>query len=289
MYERRKIILNLLKKFDGEIYRTKFYKLLFLFCNKQEKPAYNFVPYQFGCYSFLAEKDISVLKKYGYLESSEKIKIKILPENIDIPKKALTDIENVFDNFRNISSSDLISFVYTNFPYYSQKSRIKEKFLSEDVLKKLSVKNDERIIYSIGYEGKDIDIYLNSLIKHNVTLLCDVRKNPISMKFGFSKKQLKDYCEKLDINYLHLPHFGIESGKRKNLNTAADYGKLFSYYKKEVLPVSTQNIEKLINVISSHQKIAFTCFEADANMCHRSYLLDYIFENNDIEYKLIHL
>jgi len=289
VYKSSTILLNLLTTFDGELYRTKFYKFLFLFCNKQENPPYNFVPYQFGCYSFLAEKDISVLKKLGYLESSNKLKINILPDNIDIPEKALTDIENIYDEFRNFSSSDLIGFVYTNFPYYTLKSKIKEKFLSDDVLKKHSVMNDEKIIYTIGYEGKDIDRYLNLLIKHNITLLCDVRQNPISMKFGFSKSQLKDYCEKLDINYLHLPHFGIESGKRKNLNTSADYGELFSYYKKEVLPINTKNIENLINVISTQQKIAFTCFEADAKMCHRSYLLDYIYENNNIGYKLIHL
>lgn len=289
MYERRKIIFNLLKKFDGELNRTKFFKLLFLFCNKQNEPAFNFIPYQFGCYSFLAEKDISVLKKYGYLESSNKIKIKKLPDKIEISEKALNEIKNVYDNFGNLSSSELISFVYNNFPYYAKKSRIKERFLSDDVINKLSIKNDERIIYSIGYEGKDIDRYLNTLIINNITLLCDVRKNPISMKFGFSKRQLKDYCEKLDINYLHLPHFGIESQKRKNLDTVSDYRKLFNYYKKEILPLSLQSIEILINVMSPHQKIAFTCFEADPNMCHRSHLLDYIFENNNIGYKLIHL
>jgi len=288
VYERRKIIFNLLKKFDGELNRTKFFKLLFLICNKQTEPAFNFVPYQFGCYSFLAEKDISVLKKYGYLESSNKIKIKKLPDKIEISENTLTDIKNIYDNFGNFSSSELISYVYTNFPYFAKNSRIKEKFLSSDVLNGLSIKNDERIIYSIGYEGKDIDQYLNTLIKHNITLLCDVRKNPISMKFGFSKRQLKDYCEKFDIDYIHLPEFGIESKKRKNLNTIDDYEKLFSCYKKEVLPLSTQNIENLINVITTHQKIAFTCFEADPNMCHRTHLLDYLFENNNIGYKLIH-
>ena len=32
---------------------------------------------------------------------------------------------------------------------------------------------------TIGYEGRSIDEYLNLLIKNNIKLLCDVRKNPI--------------------------------------------------------------------------------------------------------------
>ena len=47
-----------------------------------------------------------------------------------------------------------------------------------------------------------------------IGLLCDVRKNPLSRKFGFSKKKLKHITETVGIKYVHIPELGIESDKR---------------------------------------------------------------------------
>ena len=63
-------------------------------------------------------------------------------------------------------------------------------------------------------------------------LLCDVRKNALSMKYGFSRNQLKDACEHVGIQYLHIPDLGIVPKKRKELNTQADYERLFSEYER---------------------------------------------------------
>jgi hypothetical protein len=38
MFYRRKIILALIEFFDGELEKIRLQKLLFLFCQKQEKP-----------------------------------------------------------------------------------------------------------------------------------------------------------------------------------------------------------------------------------------------------------
>jgi len=52
-------------------------------------------------------------------------------------------------------------------------------------------------LFTIGYEGISLEEYFNRLIKNDVKVLVDVRNNPLSMKFGFSKTQLKRFCEKL--------------------------------------------------------------------------------------------
>lgn len=288
MYNRRKILLELLKNFGGELNRTKLFKLLFLLSQKQDVPSYNFVPYKYGCYSFLAEQDISVLKKYGYLENTDSFKLNSAKESIEVDDVSLKLIKNVKYDFGKFSNDEIINFVYNNYPYYALNSKIKDKYIPDSKIDKF--KDDgKKVIYSIGYEGKDIDMYLNELVKHNIKLLCDVRKNPLSMKYGFSKNQLKGYCEKLGIEYLHSPEFGIESAKRKNLNEAEDYDKLFAGYVNDVLPLRNSEIEKLISVISTYNKVAFTCFEADYKSCHRSHLLDYVFRNNTIDYSLSHL
>ena len=45
-------------------------------------------------------------------------------------------------------------------------------------------------LWSIGYEGRTPEEFLDLLRKAGVTLVCDVRRNPISRKRGFSKGTL---------------------------------------------------------------------------------------------------
>ncbi|WP_375627098.1 DUF488 family protein [Bartonella sp. MU37NMGALS] len=82
-----------------------------------------------------------------------------------------------------------------------------------------SAKVEEFCFFTIGYEGKSLENYLKSLIENNIKTLCDVRKNPISRKHGFSKRQLEKAVSNIDIEYMHMPELGIASEKRRNLKT----------------------------------------------------------------------
>ena len=62
MYYRRKIILALLQVFDNELEKIRLQKLLFLFCQQQEKPDYDFVPYKFGCFSYSANAALTAMQ-----------------------------------------------------------------------------------------------------------------------------------------------------------------------------------------------------------------------------------
>ncbi|MGY9014452.1 MAG: DUF488 family protein [Rhodospirillales bacterium] len=46
-------------------------------------------------------------------------------------------------------------------------------------------------LFTIGYEGKTLERFLNQLVQHRIRVLCDVHRNPVSMKFGFSKNRLR--------------------------------------------------------------------------------------------------
>jgi hypothetical protein len=73
-------------------------------------------------------------------------------------------------------------------------------------------------LFTIGYEGRTQDEYLGLLTGAGVTLLADVRRNPISRKKGFSRKALAEGCAAVGVRYEHLPELGIASEKRKNAN-----------------------------------------------------------------------
>jgi len=65
MYYRRKIILTLIERFGGELKSTDFQKLLLLFTRRQQKPAFEFVPYKFGAFSFRVRADKGTVIKYS--------------------------------------------------------------------------------------------------------------------------------------------------------------------------------------------------------------------------------
>ena len=64
---------------------------------------------------------------------------------------------------------------------------------------------------------------MNILIKNDVKVLCDLRRNAFSHKFGFSKNRLQVAWTKLEIEYVHIPQLGVASTQRKDLNSDKDY------------------------------------------------------------------
>ena len=71
MFYRRKIVLALLQLFDGELEKIRLQKLLFLFCLKQQKATFDFIPYKFGCFSHSATADLNILVNKEILGRSD--------------------------------------------------------------------------------------------------------------------------------------------------------------------------------------------------------------------------
>jgi uncharacterized protein (DUF488 family) len=292
MYYRRKIALSLLQVFQNELEKIKVHKLLFLLSRYQtKKKTYDFVPYKYGSFSFQANADLNTLKKYGIVDETSTTWKKLDDTNylIQLDKehqKIITDFAIIY---KNKSSDDLIKLTYKNFPYYAINSTIAHKYLNTKELAELEnykSKEKEITLFTIGYEGISLEGYLNKLLRNNVALLCDVRKNAASMKYGFSKKQLQNACTGVGIKYIHIPEVGIDSDKRKHLNSQKDYDLLFDQYKSDNLTKTTKAQEYILELLFKYKRIALTCFEADKCQCHRTHLADAIsnLDKFDIEH-----
>jgi len=289
MYYRRKLILGILEEFGGKLNHTTFQKILFLITREQPKKSFDFVPYKFGCFSFQANQDLQTLGKYGHIKVSDEGQAQkwSITENNSKFFKVLTGedqkaIKEVKREIVNFSQRDLVKHTYLNFPYYASKSQIVDEVLSSDEKAKVNkqirnIKKSE--FFTIGYEGISLENYLNKLIINDVKLLCDVRKNPLSRKYGFSKSQLKNACESLGIKYVHIPELGIESHKRQELNSDADYKLLFKEYEKTTLPRNKKFLMYLNDLIKANKRVAITCFEKEVHMCHRSRVLNALISN----------
>lgn len=294
MYYRRKIILSLLETFDNELEKFQLQKLLMLFTHQQQKPSYFFVPYKYGCFSFQANADLTTMRKYKCVDEYENAWKRITQESY-IPELKENDkniLQTIKANFNHKTSEYLIKHTYRKFPYYAINSQIATQILTDKELKKIEEeqpKSSIEALFTIGYEGISIEQYINKLLKANVKVLCDVRKNSMSMKYGFSKSQLKMACEGVGIHFIHIPEVGIVSDKRKQLNTQEDYDLLFEDYKQSVLPETISQQKEIVNLISKHKRVAITCFEKDICQCHRKHLAEAICKLPHTSFQLIHL
>jgi uncharacterized protein (DUF488 family) len=294
MFYRRKIVLSLIELLGGEVEKLRFQKLLFLYTVKKQKPEYDFVPYKFGCYSHSVHADMNAMLRRGILtESENQYTIADSESYVDAIKptdRAL--IDEVIAAYGKMSNSALIKHTYLNFPFYAINSTIAADVLQGkfyDRVEAAKPKATETTLFTIGYEGISLEMYLQKLIKNNVKLLVDVRKNPLSMKFGFSKKLLSRYCSGLGIEYIHIPEVGIVSDKRKNLDSQKDYDELFAEYTATTIKETGAHQAKIVELLKSYKRIALTCFEAEPCQCHRTHLAQAIEKLPNFTYHVKHL
>jgi hypothetical protein len=277
MFYRRKIILALVELLDGEVEKLRFQKLLFLYAMKKRQPEYDFIPYKFGCYSYSAKADMDTMVKKGLLSETENIYSKqdksgyfskLKPQDQRLLREVILD-------YGNMSSNTLVKHTYSNFPFYAIHSTIAKDILPHKLygrVEEARPNEEQPALFTIGYEGISLEMYLQKLIRNNVNLLVDVRRNPLSMKFGFSKNSLKRYCNSLTIEYIHIPEVGIASENRQQLETQRDYDKLFAHYRKTTLNETTEKQLQILELLKKYNRIALTCFEAEPCQCHRTHL-----------------
>ncbi|MPM62093.1 hypothetical protein SDC9_108959 [bioreactor metagenome] len=191
-----------------------------------------------------------------------------------------------------MTQKDLIRYTYLNYPYYAIKSVIAADVLNEDEIVKINKQKrtfDTPQLFTIGYEGKTLEQYINLLIINDVHLLCDVRKNAYSQKYGFSKSQLEKACVGVGIKYVHIPQLGIESEFRQDLRSQKDYDNLFEFYEENTLKQNQEYLLKVRELIDSEKRIALTCFEHNPKECHRARVAKHLMLLPDIKYELKHL
>lgn len=294
-YQRQKVLLALLDAFGGSLSRVNMQKYLFLFTQIcEEKHSYEFVPYKFGCFSFQSYADRRKLIEFEILEDDDNwvLASDSVQTLANIPDDLMIKMGLFAKKYSNLKGDNLVREVYRSYPYYATRSEIAEKLMTDEELKLIEEarpQETERAFFTIGYEGQSFENYLNRLMRNNVRLLCDVRKNPLSRKYGFSKKTLSETLAKLGIEYIHLPDLGIVADKRKELKTPNDYRLLFNEYEATTLHENKAALNQLAALTEKYIRIAITCFEAQHCMCHRSRVADNLAKRSDWHLPITHI
>lgn len=282
LFERQKRLLALVDALGGDVGSLDFQKLLFLYCREvEEKPAYEFVPYKFGGFSFTSYDDRRRLVEQGLLADEDRT-WKLTPagrQAAPISPMIRMRMDQFVQRHAGLRGDALVAEAYRRHPYFAIRSEMAERVLAGDGAA-MSAINDTRPsghkpgVVTIGYEGRTLEAYLNRLLQSGVTLLCDVRRNAFSHKYGFSKKTLQKGCEGVGIPYEHLPELGIASEDRRKLETQADYNALFTVYERDTLPKQTDALERIRDWVKAGERVALTCFELLPHQCHRHCVAD---------------
>ena len=293
MLYRRKILLALLETFGDFLKVEDCCNLLLLFCQRRGKNFYDFFPYTFGPYSFLLEQDKARLIALGFLEDQsifcrnnrDSFFPQLLKEDILILHALLREIGE-------IRGEQLTRKTYLECPTIASHSLNASSILSRPeyiAIQRAWYKDTTHALFTLGYEGLSIDAYINILLVNNISTLVDVRKNPLSMKYGFSKTKLSTYLKQVGISYVHLPTLGIPSALRQELNSISAYETLFAYYRSHILPEQNEAIEQLKYIANTQERIVLTCFEANPMCCHRHEITDYLERDESFALPIIHL
>ncbi|ELS55169.1 DUF488 family protein, N3 subclade [Streptomyces viridochromogenes] len=128
-------------------------------------------------------------------------------------------------------------------------------------------------LWSAGYEGRDIDSFVASLVDSRIGVVADVRLTPISRKKGFSKTRLGEALAEAGIEYTHLRGLGNPKDNREpfwdgrvEVGRARFRGLLQS-----------EEAQADLDRLAEHaraSRVAVLCFEKDESRCHRQVVLE---------------
>lgn len=267
MLNRQKALIELVRLGGGVVDRMVLTKWAFLVRHETDSRGgntfYDFVPYQYGPFSFGLYQDIGKLVMSGHLREEGRQAWSLGQVPASRPEGAIrTDLAETVGRFRTLSRGDLVDYVYSGHPHFTIHSQIKR--LAEPPVA-------ARGLFTAGYEGKSIDGFLDGLIRAGVRRLIDVRRNPVARCYGFHRSTLARLCEHLEIEYAHVPELGIPSEQRRHLNSADDYSELFRNYEAVTLKSECKAIDSVCGMAVDRPSVV-VCREADPRCCHRARL-----------------
>ena len=256
--ERQRQLLLLLDALGGRMSDRDFATLLFLHCQESAAGAlYEFVPGPSGPRSFTADADRRKLIERGLLTADEH-GWRLTREGRAAASPAHDLVLDSFVQRETLRRDALAADAYRRFPDFAPGH--------------VHPDTSAAPLTTIGYEGRSLEGYLNLLLRHGVTLLCDVRRNPFSRKWGFSKNTLAMGCDAVGVRYENLRELGIAAEKRHAVESEQDRDALFADYERHTLPHAHAAIDRIREWIGAGERVALTCYELNPRDCHRSRL-----------------
>jgi uncharacterized protein (DUF488 family) len=122
-------------------------------------------------------------------------------------------------------------------------------------------------LFTIGYEGMDLQSFMSRLEDKGIDCVLDVRENPFSRKPGFSKGPLSRALEARGIQYVHFKELGTPRSLREQLKADGDHGKFLQEMEK-YLTTREEALDHARDYVA-RMTCCVMCYERSADLCHR--------------------
>lgn len=132
-------------------------------------------------------------------------------------------------------------------------------------------------VFTIGYEGLSIDVFMSLLADNGIETVVDVRELPLSRKPGFSKKSLSVVLNLSGLEYVHMANLGCPKQVRDRYREDKNWERYTAGFQDHL---KTQNdaIAEL-SQLAQTSNCVLVCYEADYNFCHRSMVANAVREH----------
>ena len=124
-------------------------------------------------------------------------------------------------------------------------------------------------LYTIGHSTHLLAQFLDLLVQHRISAICDVRSTPYSRHHPqFNREPLQKELSRYHIAYVFL---GEELGARSSDPSCYDAGTV-QYHRLAATDAFRQGIERVKKGIQRY-RVALMCAEKDPLACHRTILV----------------
>ena len=122
-------------------------------------------------------------------------------------------------------------------------------------------------LFTAGYQGHNIETFLDLLMAHGVEHVIDVRQLPFSRKPDFSKKRLTTHLAGAGIGYTHIVALGTPKPLRDELRREHDLPAFFAAM-RAIVDARPEALRQALEIARA-RPAALLCFEANHEECHR--------------------
>lgn len=141
-------------------------------------------------------------------------------------------------------------------------------------------------ILTIGYEGANIDAFIETLVNAGVDTVADLRAVAVSRRKGFSKTALSERIREAGMNYVHFRDLGDPKLGREAAR-AGYFSEFKRIYTAHLKTNAAQTQLRQLSEVTSKKRVAVLCYEADATHCHRTLVAEALVKNTKSE--IVHL
>ena len=145
----------------------------------------------------------------------------------------------------------------------------------------------ELTFFTAGYQGHNIETFLDLLMSHGVEQLIDVRQLPFSRKPDFSKKRLAAHLDSVGIAYTHLVALGTPKPLRDEVRRTHDFAALFAAI-EPIIAAQPEALQEALDLARARASVLL-CFEGNHAECHRLVVAQAIARLAEGQCRLVHL